>query len=43
MHRRIGWIKRRARRLMAFYGISRALAVLSARDDWKAFAGGRAS
>lgn len=34
---RLGWIKRRARRLQRFYGINRKLAVLDARLDWVAF------
>jgi hypothetical protein len=38
---RFGWIKRRARRLERFYGISRKLAVYDARMDWLAFTGGR--
>lgn len=41
MAQRIGWIKRRARRLMMAFRISRPLAVMSARDDWLAFAGTR--
>ncbi len=38
MHK-IGWIKRRARRLQRFYGIDRKLAVFDARMDWIAFMG----
>lgn len=41
MATRTGWIKRRARRLMAAFRISRPLAVMSAREDWLAFAGAR--
>ena len=33
----IGWIKRRARCLMRFYGIGRHLAVLDAATDYVAF------
>lgn len=36
---RLGWIKRRARRLERFYGISRKLAVYDARIDYLAFVG----
>ena len=39
---RLGWIKRRARRLENFYSISRKLAVYDARLDWLALQGGRA-
>lgn len=39
---RFSWIKRRARRLQHFYGISRKLAVFDARMDWINFNGGRA-
>lgn len=38
---RLGWIKRRARRLERFYGISRKLAVYDARMDFLSFAGVR--
>ena len=38
---RLGWIKRRARRLEKFYGISRKLAVYDARLDYLNFHGGR--
>jgi hypothetical protein len=37
---RLGWIKRRARRLQKFYGISRKLAVYDARLDFFQFKGG---
>lgn len=40
MHK-IGWIKRRARRLQRFYGIDRKMAVWDARLDWVTFMGGR--
>lgn len=33
------WIRRRARRLMAAFGVKRSKAVRYASDDWKAFAG----
>lgn len=36
---KIGWIKRRARRLQRFYGIERSLAVHDAWTDWIAFVG----
>ena len=36
---RLGWIKRRARRLQRFYGISRELAVYDARMDYLLFQG----
>lgn len=36
---RLGWIKRRARRLQSFYGISRELAVYDARLDYLLFQG----
>lgn len=36
---RLGWIKRRARRLERFYGITRKLAVFDARLDYLAFHG----
>lgn len=39
MHK-IGWIKRRARRLQRFYGIDRKMAVFDAGLDWIAFQGG---
>lgn len=39
---RLGWIKRRARRLERFYGITRKLAVFDARLDFLAFKGGAA-
>lgn len=35
----LGWIKRRARRLERFYGISRKLAIYDARIDYLAFVG----
>ena len=38
---RFGWIKRRARRLQRFYGISRKLAVYAARRDFLSFTGVR--
>lgn len=38
---KFSWIKRRARRLQRFYGISRKLAVFDARMDWIAFTGGQ--
>ena len=38
-HSRLGWIKRRARRLERFYRISRKLAVYDARLDYLAFLG----
>lgn len=37
--KRFGWIKRRARRLQRFYGISRKLAVFDARSDFLMFKG----
>jgi hypothetical protein len=37
---RLGWIKRRARRLQRFYKISRKLAVYDARLDYFMFNGG---
>lgn len=37
---RLGWIKRRARRLEKFYGISRKLAVFDARLDFVLLQGG---
>lgn len=40
---RLGWIKRRARRLERFYSISRKLAVFDARLDWINLQGGTAS
>jgi hypothetical protein len=36
----LGWIKRRARRLMRFYGIDRRLAIFDAATDYVAFTGG---
>ena len=39
MKPRIGWIARRARRLMSAFGIKRSKAVRYAYDDWKAFKG----
>ena len=39
--KRFGWIKRRARRLQRFYGISRKLAIYDARMDFLSFAGVR--
>lgn len=41
MSARIGWIARRARRLMSAFGIKRSKAVRYAYDDWKALRGGR--
>lgn len=38
---RLGWIKRRARRLEKFYGITRKLAVFDARLDYLMIQGGR--
>ena len=35
----LGWIKRRARRLMRFYGIDRRLAIFDAATDYVAFTG----
>ncbi len=35
----LAWIKRRARRLMRFYGISRRLAVFDALTDYVGFVG----
>lgn len=35
----LAWIKRRARRLMRFYGISRRLAVFDALTDYIGFVG----
>lgn len=34
---RLGWIKRRARRLQRFFHISRRLALVSAHDDYVCF------
>jgi hypothetical protein len=36
---RLGWIKRRARRIQRFYGVTRKLAVYDARIDYLAFLG----
>lgn len=36
---RLGWIKRRARRIERFYGVSRKLAIHDARLDYVAFQG----
>lgn len=36
---KLGWIKRRARRIQRFYNVSRKLAVYDARMDWLAFVG----
>lgn len=36
---RFSWIKRRARRIQAFYGVDRKLAVYDARIDYLAFVG----
>jgi hypothetical protein len=42
MQHPIGWIKRRARRLMAFYGLTdRRLAVVEAAIDFKHLRGAR--
>lgn len=38
--KRLGWIKRRARRLQLFYGIDRRVAVFDARLDFLLFQGG---
>lgn len=35
----LAWIKRRARRLMRFYGVSRRLAVFDALTDYVGFVG----
>lgn len=37
---KIGWIKRRARRLQRFYAIDRKLAIHDAWVDWISFTGG---
>lgn len=37
---RLGWIKRRARRIQKFYGVDRRLAVFDARVDFFMFKGG---
>jgi hypothetical protein len=39
---KIGWIKRRARRLQRFYAVPRKLAIHDAWMDWIAFQGGSA-
>lgn len=39
---KIGWIKRRARRIQRFYAIDRKLAIHDAWVDWIAFTGGAA-
>lgn len=36
---RLGWLKRRARRIMSFYGVPRRQAVIDARVDYVAFTG----
>lgn len=36
---KLGWIKRRARRIQRFYNVSRKLAVYDARIDWISFVG----
>lgn len=36
----IGWIKRRARRIMTAFNVTRSYAVVSAREDWRLFMGG---
>jgi hypothetical protein len=36
---KLGWIKRRARRVQSFYGISRRLAIYDAWIDWIMFNG----
>lgn len=36
---RLGWIKRRARRIQRFYGVDRKLAVFDARLDYLLFQG----
>jgi hypothetical protein len=38
---RLYWIKRRARRLQAFYKVSRRVAIYDAWQDWIAFSGVR--
>ncbi len=38
---RLAWIKRRARRLERFYGISRKFAIYDAWLDWINFSGAR--
>ena len=37
---RLGWIKRRARRIQKFYGVTRRLPVFDARSDFFQFHGG---
>ncbi len=39
--KRLGWIKRRARRLQKFYGVERKLAIFDARSDFLMFQGGQ--
>lgn len=40
IHRsKIGWIKRRARRIQNFYGVERKLAIHDAWRDWISFMG----
>ncbi|MDP3614431.1 MAG: hypothetical protein Q8R98_21520 [Rubrivivax sp.] len=39
--KRFGWIKRRARRLQRFYGVTRKIAVFDARLDFLTFHGGQ--
>ncbi len=36
---RLGWIKRRARKIERFYGVARKLAIYDARLDYLAFQG----
>ena len=36
---RLSWLKRRARRIMAFYGVTRRQAVIDARVDYVSFTG----
>ena len=36
---KLGWIKRRARRIQRFYSVSRRMAVHDAWTDWVAFIG----
>lgn len=43
MSARIGWIARRARKLMRTFNIKRSKAVRYAYEDWKDFKGGRLS
>lgn len=36
---RLAWIKRRARRLMSFYGVQRRVAISDAAEDYSYFVG----